>query len=215
MPPPVAAKPGSNVVHARLDSFQTQPSAEPRQQNAPRSSRRAGESHGLGPRLSIALCAVVVFEAAVIMLLVLRTPPVPVAPTVTIEAAAGETVLVNGQRAGTAPLQLQLDRNVHSLGIQGAVPAPSDVPPAASEGARGTEGGGQNLRGFVRFASDVDLRVLHRGVTVGRTSGGSIVLPVGLQRFELVNDETGFREGGTVNVRAGEERTVRVPRPAR
>jgi hypothetical protein len=177
---------------------------------------------GLGPRVAAALCGIVLIEAAVIVLLVVRAPATPSAPgTVTIESVPGDTVLINGEPAGATPLQLRLDADVRSLRIVSGAPvatsgrAPAEgAPPGRTPRRADSEGGSPASRpGGIRLLSDIELTVMRGGDVLGNSSAGAITLPAGVHQIELVNAALGFRETQSVTVAAGQERTIQVTLP--
>jgi hypothetical protein len=228
-PPPAASQDPRSALadaaalwadSARPATPPTPDRAAPVRSPAPNRNRAPREGiRGLGPKAAAVLCAIVLVEAAVIALLVFRSPGVTAgSSTVTIESNPGDTVLVNGEPAGITPLQLRVGSDTRSLRIVSGAPVATTGNVAASAAAptprpARREGAPVPRSGSIRLVSDIDLTVHRNGETLGSSSSGPIVLQPGEHQIEVVNEALGFRAVQSVTVAPGEERSVRVTLP--
>jgi PEGA domain len=166
------------------------------------------------PWVAIALGVVSLAEGAVIARLATQTPAPPVAePAIVIESPnPGDTVLVDGQRVGTTPLQLTVNARTRAIRLvradeASAVPVTAIAAPQATADDRAVaaieEASGRQRSGGVRVSSPIELKVLEGDRVLGSTADGPIVTTAGTHQLDLLNSALGYRARETVTIRAG------------
>jgi hypothetical protein len=161
----------------------------------------------------VAMTLAIVAQAAVIVVLLTRPAPQATA-SVTIESAQpGDEVIVNGQKAGHTPLQLNVGTGVQSLRVVSVSGRAGTRVTAAGAATKSGKAAAHAETVGVRVASAIELKVFEGARALGSSADGVIGLAPGVHELDLVNDAVGFRVHRTVTVGAGAPLTIDVPLP--
>lgn len=158
----------------------------------------------------VALAILAIAEAVVIARLLTadRVAPSVASAEVTIESTrAGDLVVVDGREVGVTPYRLTVDSSVRSIGL---------VSPARPQGAAGAATPAETAHasmGGLRLTSPIDLDVLDGERVLGSSADGLVAVAAGIQQLDLLNNRLGYRERVTVEIEAGQVRTLEVKPP--
>jgi hypothetical protein len=92
-------------------------------------------------------------------------------------------------------------------------PAATTQPPAAPSQSPAASPASQQPSGWISVSSPFPVRILERGRPLAYAQGASVTLSAGRHEIELVNDELGFREHRTLDVKSGQGVTVQLEAP--
>jgi hypothetical protein len=180
-------------------------------------------SPGLAQSLAAVLALCVIGEGLVIAALFARRTA-PATPAFLVETGIpGADVVVDGQPAGTTPLQLNIGRDTRSVRVVDARPPvptagverePSTVP--APSTARRPEPDAvvpPQRSGGVRLVAPFEVEVFDGDRRLGSSATGIVSAAAGRRELELVNAQLGYRVRRVVDVRAGRVTAVELAPP--
>jgi tetratricopeptide (TPR) repeat protein len=132
---------------------------------------------------------------------------------------SGATVIVDGQRRGTAPLKVEdLEPGVHVVNLEGPLGSVThqvtiDAGATASLVVPMGAPQGVPVSGWIAISAPVDVQVFENQRMLGSSRLDRIMMSVGRHDLDFVNDAVGYRSSRAVQVSPGQVSTVKLEMP--
>jgi hypothetical protein len=178
---------------------------------------------GLAQSVAAVLALCVIGESLVIATLLNRRAA-PATPAVLVETGIpGADVVVDGQPAGTTPLQLTIGKDTHSVRVvdarppvptAGLEPEPAAVSPApAASRSDAVTPPAPQRSGGIRLVSPFEVEVFDGEQRLGSSATGIVSAAAGRRELDLINARLGYRARRVVDVKVGRVTAVELAPP--